>query len=128
MDPTDFRAQFPEFFNPLVYPDALIQQWMNYAQQLVNADRWQGLTTLGVYLATAHYLVLEARDKAAAEASGVPGTSSGIVASKSVDKVSISYDASSIKLENGGEWGMTSYGIRYLSMARRMGAGGWQTW
>jgi hypothetical protein len=126
MDPTSFRSAFPEFGNPSLYPDSMVTAWITVATSLVNADRWMELTDLGIQLVTAHHLALSARDQNAAAVGGVPGLMTGPTASKSVDKVSTSYDTGAASLDGAGFWALTSYGTRYLSLARMMGAGGLQ--
>jgi hypothetical protein len=124
--PAQLRLDFPEFSDTTKYPDSLVQMWLTVAQSLVNASRWMELTNIGIELVTAHHLVLSARDEMASASGGVPGTMTGPQASKAVDKVSVSYDTGAASLEDGGFWNLTSYGVRYLTLARMMGAGGLQ--
>jgi hypothetical protein len=124
--PAQLRSDFPEFNDPTRYPDSLVQTWLTVAASLVNADRWVELTNIGIELVTAHHLVLSVRDEAAAATGGTPGIMTGPQASKSVDKVSVSYDTSAAIIDGGGFWNLTSYGVRYLTLARMMGAGGLQ--
>ncbi|WCM21364.1 DUF4054 domain-containing protein [Paraburkholderia bryophila] len=126
MNPTQFRLDFPEFADPVKYPDSLIQMWLTVAASLVNAVRWAELTNIGIELITAHHLTIAARDQNAAAVGGVPGVMTGPTSAKAVDKVSTSYDTGAAALDNAGFWALTSYGIRYLSLARMMGAGGLQ--
>lgn len=123
---TSFRTAFPEFADASTYPDAMVDLWIAAAGQLMAADRWASLLDLGTQLFVAHNLVLGARDRKAAANGGVGGTSGGVVASKSVDKVSVSYDTGAGTLEGGGAWNLTTYGVRYLQLARMIGAGGMQ--
>jgi hypothetical protein len=124
--PTQFRSNFPEFSDATRYSDAMIQMWLTVAASLVNECRWMELTNIGIELVTAHHLVLGVRDQTAATVGGVPGEMTGPTASKSVDKVSKSYDTGAATLDDAGFWALTTYGIRYLSLARMMGAGGMQ--
>lgn len=124
--PAQLRSDFPEFNDATKYPDSLIQMWLTVAASLVNASRWMELTNIGIELVTAHHLVMAAKDEAAASNGGVPGTIQGPTASKSIDKVSVSYDTSSVMLTDAGFWALSSYGLRYLSLARMMGSGGLQ--
>jgi hypothetical protein len=124
--PAQLRSDFPEFNDTVRYPDSLVQTWLTVAASLVNASRWMELTNIGIELVTAHHLVLSVRDETAAAVGGAPGTMTGPTASKSVDKVSVSYDTASATIEGAGFWNMTSYGVRYISMARMFGAGGLQ--
>lgn len=126
MTPADFRAIFPEFTDPAKYTDASIEFWMGIAASLVNPDRWGVLTDQGIALVTAHHLVLAQRDQATAAVGGAPGEVKGPTASKSVDKVSVSYDTGAVALSDAGFWNLTTYGLRFMTIAREMGAGGMQ--
>lgn len=124
--PAQLRSDFPEFSDAARYPDSLVQTWLTVAASLVNAARWVELTNIGIELVTAHHLVLSVRDQAASAVGGMPGVMTGPTSAKAVDKVSTSYDTGAAALDGGGFWNLTSYGARYLSMARMMGAGGLQ--
>lgn len=126
MTPSQFRQDFPEFADTTQYPDSSINFWLTVATQLVNPARWGVLTDQGIELCTAHHLVLAARDAQAAAVGGIPGQMTGPLSSKSVDKVSASYDTGAATVDDGGFWNLTSYGVRYLTLARTMGAGGFQ--
>lgn len=126
MDVSQFRQAFPEFDDTTTYPDALVQFWMTVAVSLVNADRWGDLTDLGIALVTAHHLALAVKDQKMADVGGVPGQVTGPQSSKAVDKVSASYDTAAVAIKDGGFWNATMYGVRYLSLAMMMGAGGMQ--
>ncbi|PRG62243.1 DUF4054 domain-containing protein [Burkholderia multivorans] len=126
MDVSQFRQSFPEFNDTTTYPDSLIQFWMAVAVSLVNPDRWGELTDLGIALVTAHHLALAVKDQKMAAVGGVPGQVTGPQSSKAVDKVSASYDTAAVAIKDGGFWNATMYGVRYLSLAMMMGAGGMQ--
>ncbi|KWA35744.1 hypothetical protein WT41_01450 [Burkholderia territorii] len=126
MDVSQFRQSFPEFKDTTTYPDSLVQFWMTVAVSLVNADRWGDLTDLGIALVTAHHLALAVKDQKMAAVGGVPGQVNGPQSSKAVDKVSASYDTAAVAIKDGGFWNATMYGVRYLSLAMMMGAGGMQ--
>ncbi|MBU9552441.1 DUF4054 domain-containing protein [Burkholderia multivorans] len=126
MDVSQFRQSFPEFNDTTTYPDSLVQFWMTVAVSLVNAERWGELTDLGIALVTAHHLALAVKDQKMAAVGGVPGQVTGPQSSKAVDKVSASYDTSAVAIKDGGFWNATMYGVRYLSLAMMMGAGGMQ--
>ncbi|AIO25501.1 DUF4054 domain-containing protein [Burkholderia cepacia] len=126
MDIAQFRQTFPEFENSTLYPDAVIQIWMTVSVSLVNPERWQELTDIGIGLCTAHHVALSMRDQNAAAVGAVPGQVTGPQSAKSVDKVSASYDTAAVAIKDGGFWNSTMYGIRYLSLAMMMGAGGMQ--
>lgn len=126
MDATTFRTTLPAFASEVAYPDATVNLWLAAAKLMVNADRWMEMTDTGIALVTAHYLVLESRSQAAASRGGTAGEMNGPTSSKSVDKVSVSYDTSAATIEGAGAWNLTSYGVRYLTLARMFGAGGIQ--
>ncbi|WP_175908337.1 DUF4054 domain-containing protein [Burkholderia sp. BCC1640] len=126
MDVSQFRQSFPEFGDTTQYSDALIQFWMTVAVSLVNTERWGELADLGVALVTAHHLALAVKDQKVAAIGGVPGQVTGPQSSKAVDKVSASYDTAAVAIKDGGFWNATMYGVRYLSLAMMMGAGGMQ--
>ncbi|WP_250481894.1 DUF4054 domain-containing protein [Caballeronia sp. NCTM5] len=126
MDANQFRSDFPEFSDTTRYPDSLVTLWLTVGSSLVNECRWGELTNIGIELVTAHHLAIAARDQQAAAGGGIPGQASGPMSSKAVDKVSVSYDTGAASLSDAGFWNLTSYGTRYLGLARLMGAGGMQ--
>jgi hypothetical protein len=121
-----FRQDMPEFADTSLYPEDSLTLWMTVAKNMVNECRWGTLANTGIELLTAHYLVLAARDQDSAASGGAPGEMNGAVSSKSIDKVSVSYDTASAAMENAGDLNLTTYGVRYLRIARMMGAGGLQ--
>lgn len=126
VDVAQFREDFPEFSDTTKYPDSVVQFWLTVSVSLVNPCRWGVLTDQGIELCTAHHLVLAARDEQAAAVGGIPGQMTGPLSSKAVDKVSASYDTGAATIDDGGFWNLTTYGVRYLTLARMMGAGGFQ--
>lgn len=127
MDVTTFRTDFPEFANATTYPDATVNFYIGLATAMVNPDVWVDQADYGIALFVAHHLVLATRESKAAAVGQIPGKSiQGITASKSVDKVSVSYDASSVRYEGAGFWNATSYGIQFFRLIRIFGAGGVQ--
>lgn len=122
---SQFRGDFAEFTDATSYPDALIASRITVASQHVDQSRWQDMSTYGIELATAHYVVLAKRRMVQA-AAGIPGEVKGVQTSKSVGDVSASYDVSSILGERAGHWNQTSYGIEFQRFVRIFGAGGIQ--
>jgi len=118
-----FRVNYPEFASTTVFPDAGVNYWLTVAALLLNVDRWYDALDLGTELFIAHHLVLEAQAAKTAAVGGVPGVGSGLVASKGVDKVNISYDTTSSIEEGAGHWNLTIYGTRFISLARMFGSG-----
>lgn len=130
--PSTFRAAFPEFSDAVRYSDGLVTFWQSLAYKLLPANVWGDLLSHGVGLFTAHHMVISARAQAAASVKGskgaapVPGVASGAIQSKSVDKVSISYDTASIQIKDAGQWNGTEYGIQFYQLVKIVGAGGLQ--
>lgn len=121
-----FRQQFPEFSDPARYSNAVLDFWAGIAGALVNPDRWAQLSDYGVSLFVAHHLVIARRNEEAEAAGGTAGEVKGPLTSRTVDKVSNSYDAGKATLTNAGFWNMTSYGVRFYQLVRMIGGGGVQ--
>lgn len=126
MDAATFRQQFPEFSDITAYPGELIDLHLAVGALSLDAGVWGDFHDRGLGLFTAHNLVIGARNTATADAGGTPGAVSGPLTSKSVDKVSASYDTGATTYEGAGFWNMTSYGVQLYQLARLIGAGGRQ--
>jgi hypothetical protein len=122
MDVNTFRSIFPEFEDAALFSTTQICFYINLGEQQLNATIWGSLLDNGLAYFTAHNLAVAAKRAKVSAAGGVPGSPEGIIASKAVDKVSISYDTQSIALKNGGLYNSTSYGIQFLTLARMVGA------
>lgn len=116
-----FRTSFPLFVNSAVYTDAQVQMYITFAQNMLRPERWGNLLQMGIFLFVAHMLALDRISSGGK--SGIPGTVVGLLSSGSVDKVSYSRDVSSVLEENAGHWNTTTYGLRFIRIARMMGAG-----
>jgi hypothetical protein len=124
--PATFRQTFPAFGDPGVYDDAALNFYIPLAYTFLNTPRWGSLLDYGASLWVAHHMVLNARDNATVESGGLPGEVQGVKTSKSVDRGSISYDAVGVSILDGDYWNMTTFGIRFVRLARMMGSGGMQ--
>lgn len=124
--PATFVTNFPEFSNPTSYPTAPIQFYIDLAYSLLPASRWMTTLDFGVQLFVAHNLVLESQAQLAANSGKPPGLSTGIASSKSGGPLSISWDTSSAAEVGAGHWNLTTYGQRYIRLARLIGSGGMQ--
>jgi Protein of unknown function (DUF4054) len=130
--PDQFRIDKPAFADATTYPDGTVQYFLDLSGVMINPSRWGQMTVEGMELITAHFLTLQryAFLKAgggAGAAAGVPGLSGGLVSSKSVSKVSVSYDQSSTAIEGGGPWNYTVFGQQFLQWAMMAGTGGYET-
>lgn len=63
-------------------------------------------------------MALRAVDNRAAAIGGGGGANSGVVSSKSVDKVSVSYDSSATMNPDAGFWNNTRYGAEFWQLIR----------
>lgn len=118
-----FRANFPEFASTTTYPNNMISFWLTVAGKQVRAIVWQDETDLGVQLFVAHNCVLEAQALKAARTGGAPGGVVGPANSKSVDKVSVSYDTGAGTVPGWGNWNLTTFGTRFKYFVDMFGAG-----
>lgn len=130
-----FRQSFKGIFDDAVaYPDIGVSYWLGIAGLLLNTARFgvPGATAVSpptclydfaTELFVAHNLALEKRARDAAAAGSAPGLSSGVVSSESVGGVSVGYDASAGLVEGAAHWNLTTYGVRFIMLARACGAG-----
>lgn len=126
MTPASFRQIFGSFSDPGPYPDIILQYFIDMAGTFLSPDRWGTALDIGTGYYVAHHLVLWARDERAVAAGGVGGEVKGVLTARSVDKVSQSWDASSVTDKDATFWNQTSYGLKFWQMAKGMGAGGLQ--
>jgi hypothetical protein len=121
-----FRINYPEFADTVRYPDQQLNYWITNAGLLLNTNRWGAVLDLGTELFTAHNIALEARAQSESTNGDVPGTTTGPINSKSVDKISVGFDTGSAVEESGGHYNLTIYGTRLYKLIRLLGAGGLQ--
>jgi len=121
-----FRQDFPEFSNVTKYPDSAISFYLSQADSLLDQDRMGDQFIYLSELFTAHYTELRGKALASASAGAVNSGGSGIASSKSVDKVSVSYDNSATLNPDAGFWNKTGYGQEFFWWWEMSGAGGRQ--
>lgn len=121
--PAVFKGHYPEFLCPETYPVPQVQFWLDTAYSMLNANRWGRQLDMAAELYAAHNLALEARAQKTAENGGIPGEATGVLNSKSVDKVSAGYDTSTATEQGAGHWNLTVYGTRFIRLAKMFGAG-----
>ncbi|KQN56522.1 DUF4054 domain-containing protein [Rahnella inusitata] len=121
-----FRADFPEFSDKTRYPDPSVNFYLAQADNLLDQDRFGDQFVYLAELFTAHYTEVRGRRSAQAALGGVNSSGGGILTSKSVDKVSASYDVSGIINPDAGFWNNTDYGREFFWWWEMSGAGGRQ--
>src|ERR1700748_2582080 len=96
-----FRAEFPAFSDPVLYPDESIEFWLNQIVEYppIDEHRWGQFYNLGLRLWVAHNLMYMSY-AAKRAASGQIG--SGLATSKSVNGVSVVYDNTFGQEQNAG--------------------------
>ena len=118
-----FLRQFPEFASITLYPANVVEAWIIPAVEQMNAYRFSDQYNLAVCLYVAHNVTLAARElKASANGKSVVGEAYGPVASKTIDKLSISYGATS-SIEGAGAYNLTSYGQRLYKLIQSYSSG-----
>ena len=119
-----FRADFPEFSSVQQYPNSMVQFYIALSEKMLSVERFSDSFVYAQELFVAHTATIEARALKESSGGGIPGTMvAGIPTSKSVDKVSVSYDVSSIMDAAAGHWNMSVYGIRLWQLMGLFGAG-----
>ncbi|MDC9598625.1 DUF4054 domain-containing protein [Xenorhabdus anantnagensis] len=101
---TQFRTDFPQFTDTVKFPNNQIQFRLNLADKQLDENRLGDMFGYLVELMTAHYITLWAADSRSVAAGGTGGANSGVASSKSVDKVSVSYDTGATLNPNAGFW------------------------
>ncbi|MGK3134871.1 DUF4054 domain-containing protein [Pantoea trifolii] len=123
----DFRTAFPQFADTAKFPDAQIGFRLNLADILLSEKvTGKKIFPYFVELFVAHYMALWLADSNAALVGGAGGSTNGVQASKSVDKVSVSYDTGSTLNPDAGFWNNTRYGAEFWQLIMMFGAGGRQ--
>lgn len=111
-----FRELYPEFVD---YSDAAVLSVAEEALCYIGEGQCD-CGDSGWMLMVAHILYL--KQQASAGGGGVPG---GSLASASIDKVSVSFNASPGNMSNYGYWlGGSPYGIQLLALLKRCAVGG----
>jgi hypothetical protein len=126
-DPPTFRLHFTAFADVTKFPDAQVQFFIDMATVMCSPGVWCQLRQMGVELLTAHFLTMQQWMMQGAAGGAVPGMSTGIASSKSVSKVSVSYDQTMGSMEGWGPFNYTVYGRQYAWYAQLAGTGGYET-
>jgi hypothetical protein len=126
MNVAKFRNDFPEFADAARYTPTMLTFWSGLGEKLISSDKFGDLYTQVVELFTAHNAVLAAGNKSATASGALPGQAGGVVASKAVGSVNVSYDTAAAMETNAGHWNQTTYGRQYIRLARLIGQGCYQ--
>jgi hypothetical protein len=118
--PASFIVQFPEFTSTAT---ATVQIWINQAYSQLAAYPLGDQLDYAASLFTAHNLSLAIRRSTEGASGAVPGTTVGILASKSVGGASASYDTGSSTAAGAGIYNTTVYGQMLWPLLRGSIAG-----
>ena len=134
----DFKAVYPQFWADDVkalLPDEVIEMYAGFAYAIVNIARYHESWKVCMCLVIAHFLILYLRvfsPNPAPTAADIikAGETRGLVASKSVDGVSVNYDYSAAlaDLDGWAAWKTTEYGVQFLTLAKVYNLGGMRVW
>lgn len=116
-----FRELFPAFIDLVRFPTAQVELYLDLAFKQLDVRRWGDMHDLGQQLFVAHLLTLDDLDTQAGARGNANGAQPGVVTSKSVGGVSLSYDTSSVMEQGAGFWNATSYGRRFWRFMRLAG-------
>jgi hypothetical protein len=126
----DFLLMYPQFDGMNELPDDIIEMYIQFANDVVNIKNWGNQWKLGMCLFVAHFCTVYLMSFQPAEASAAAVIASaqtkGLVSSKSVGDVSVSYDFS-LAVQNVEEWGqfnLTIFGNQFASLSKLMNMGG----
>lgn len=120
---SSFLENYREFSKASIYADEDVAYYLALAGLMLNADRWGPMIDIGTELFVAHHLSLETMARAEAKRGLPPGAARGALSGSSVDKVSYSYDTTSVSEADAGHWNLTIYGKRYWRLVQMHGAG-----
>ena len=133
---TDFFPSYPQFGprgsgDQITYlvPLPVMQMYADLANASLSMNRWHEMWIVAMGWFVAHFLTLYLQSMAANSAAAqviAAGQSRGLMASKSVGDVSVSYDYNSISqdLDGWAGWKLTAFGVQLATIAKRIGRGG----
>ena len=131
---TDFLKFFPNFFDTVndgfIIPPDVIDFYIQFAHESVSIKRWGHQWKYGMSLFLAHFFTLYLQssfpENATTQEIVAAGQAKGIMSSKSVGDVSVSYDfgVATQGIENYGLFNTTSYGLQFANLAKLLGKGG----
>lgn len=130
----DFYAMYPQFQGLTEIPEAIFNAYLSFVLDVVNVATWGDHFRLGAALLLAHYLTLYLESQAPEGASAKEIIDSaemrGVVASKSVGDVSVSYDYNNA-VADASKWSgynLTAFGSQFAILADTFSKGGMYVW
>lgn len=130
----EFYAFYPQFQGLDELPDQIVWMYICFANEVINIERWGAQWKLGMCLFVAHfcsvYLMSYTDTNSAAAAVIAAAQSKGLISSKSVGDVSVSYDFS-LAMQDVDRWGqfnLTIFGNQFVHLAKMMSKGPMFVW
>lgn len=115
-----FRAQFPEYQDPDLYPDAVLQGYWDSATCFISPVNFGHLhgacRARALNLMTAHILLVSSNTSG--------GEATGIIASATIDKVSVSLKTPEANNSFRYYLNLSPWGIQLLALLSMKAAGG----
>lgn len=134
----DFLKIYPQFGKDDSGEDIVslevLDMYIEFANACIKQSRWQDSWKLGMALFVAHFCTLWVQSfadpKSGAHAVMQAAQTKGLVTSKSVGDLSITYDFSTAlsDLDGWAAWKLTTFGVQLASMAKIIGMGGSYVW
>lgn len=138
---TDFYANYPVYgprgdsLNATYLVDpVIIQMYIELADASIKQARWKTGWKIAMGWFVAHFVTLYLQGTASPAGTAAQviaaGQSRGLMSSKGVGDVSVSYDFSSIAqdLDGWAAWKLTIYGQQLATMGKILGKGGMYVW
>jgi hypothetical protein len=138
---SDFYTAYPAFAGRTVdaattylVDPVIIQMYIDLASACIKQARWHSYWKVAIGWFVAHFVTLDLQSMADANSSAAKvianAQSRGLMTSKSVGDVSVSYDFNSIStdLDGWAAWKLTSYGQRLATVGKLAGKGGMYVW
>lgn len=140
----DFYAIYPNFESVVLkevsggtkgfLPETVLQMYIDFANKCVQYKRWDSEWKMGMSLFIAHfctiYIQSQFPENSTAQQVLAYGQSKGLITSKGVGDVSVSYDFSAAVtgVESWGQFNTTQYGTQFANMAKLIAKGGMYLW
>lgn len=113
---------------------AIADMYISMAHAVVKEARWHAQWKIAMGLFIAHFLTLYLQSMADASSTAAQvvaaGQTRGLMVSKSIGDVSVSYDFSTIAqgIDGWAAWNLTTFGVQYATLAKIIGKGGMYVW
>lgn len=118
-----FRLMFRAFRDSSVYPDEAVQPLLDLACVSLNRNQWRQFYRRGIGLYVAHMLSIGRMNELTAERGGAPGFGVGMIASKAINGVSVSYNTGVSIFDGAGDLNLTIYGQEFMRLVKIVGMG-----